>query len=356
MKSRASAETGFSQDPQTLPVGIYPAALAQRRLWFLDQLQGPTSAYNVHVGLWLYGALDLKALQASLQMIVDRHESLRTCFALTRNELIQLALPSSTVVLPFTDFSAAADPYPQVYDLAKQEVALPFDLSQEPLFRARVLRIAAEEHVFLCTMHHTITDAWSMQVFVKELSALYDGFVSGTVPKLPELPVQYGDFSEWQQQALQTELIQEQLSYWADKLKGAAPVLDLPQAAPRPNEQTLAGTTRTFPIPRELMTGVSTLATRQNSTVFMLLLAAFKVLLYRYSRQSDLLVGVPVAGRSQVEIEGVIGFFVDTLVLRDDLSGNPRFRDLLARVRETTLGAFANGDVPFDHVGEMLQP
>ena len=356
MQSRALAETGSSPDVQTLRVGIYPAALAQRRLWFLDQLQGPTSAYNVHVGLWLYGPLDLNALQASLQTMVDRHESLRTCFTLTRNQLIQLVVPSTPVALPLTDFSAAPDPYPQVYDLAKQEVARPFDLSQGPLFRAGVMRIAVEEHVFLCTMHHTITDAWSMQVFVKELSALYDGFVSGTVPKLPELPVQYGDFSEWQQQALQTELIQEQLSYWADKLKGAAPVLDLPQAAPRPNEQTLAGTTRTFPIPRELMTGVSTLATRQNSTVFMLLLAAFKVLLYRYSRQSDVLVGVPVAGRSQVEIEGVIGFFVDTLVLRDDLSGNPRFRDLLARVRETTLGAFANGDVPFDKIVEMLQP
>src|ERR1700739_1339467 len=166
MQSRALAAAGSSQDPHTLPVGIYPAALAQRRLWFLDQLQGPTSAYNVHVGLWLYGALDLRALQASLQVVVDRHESLRTCFTLTRNGLIQLVLPSSPVVLPLTDFSSAPDPYPQVYDLAKQLVALPFDLSQGPLHRSHVMRIAAEEHVFFCTMHHTITDAWSMQVFV----------------------------------------------------------------------------------------------------------------------------------------------------------------------------------------------
>jgi len=356
MQSRAPAETGSSRDLQTLPVGIYPAALAQRRLWFLDQLQGPTCAYNVHVGLWLYGPLDLNALQASLQAIVDRHESLRTCFTLARNQLIQLVVASTPVALPLADFSAAPDPYPQVYDLAKQEVALPFDLSRGPLWRARVMRIAAEEHVFLCTMHHTITDAWSMQVFVKELSALYGGFMSGAAPELPELPVQYGDYSEWQSQALETELIQKQLSYWADKLKDAAPVLDLPQAAPRPEEQTLVGTTRTFPIPRELMTSVSALATSQQSTVFMLLLAAFKVLLYRYSGQADVLVGVPVAGRSQVEIEELIGFFVDTLVLRDDLSGNPRFRELMARVRETTLGAFANGDVPFDKIVEMIQP
>jgi len=356
MQSRALTEPGFSEAPQTLLGGIYPAALGQRRLWFLDQLQGPTSAYNVHVGLWLYGPVDLRALQASLQLVVDRHESLRTCFALTRSGLIQLVLPSSPVTLPFTDFIAASDPYPQVYDLAKQEVALPFDLSQGPLLRSRVIRIAAEEHVFLCTMHHTITDAWSMQVFVKELSILYDGFVREIAPTLPELPVQYGDYSKWQLQVLETELIQKQLAYWNDRLKGAAPVLDLPQAAPRPSEQTLAGTTRTFPVPRDLMTNVKSLATSQQATVFMLLLAAFKVLLYRYSGQPDVVVGVPVAGRNQLETEGLIGFFVDTLVLRDDLSGNPSFRDLLAEVRETTLGAFANGDVPFDKIVETLQP
>ncbi len=356
MQSRALAEIGSSKDPQTLPVGIYPAALAQRRLWFLDQLQGPTSAYNVHVGLWLYGPLDLRALQASLQLVVDRHESLRTCFTLTRNGLIQLVLPSSPVALPCTDFSSAPDPYPQVYDLAKQQVAGPFDLSQGPLLRSHVMRIAAEEHVFFCTMHHTITDAWSMQVFVRELSTLYDGFVSGIAPTLPELPIQYGDYSRWQLQVLETELIQKQVAYWTERLKGAAPVLDLPQGAPRPSEQTVAGTTRAFPVPRDLMTSIHSLATRQEATLFMLLLAAFKVLLYRYSGQPDVLVGVPVAGRNQLETEGLIGFFVDTLVLRDDLSGNPCFRNLLAEVRETTLGAFANGDVPFDKLVEVLQP
>ena len=356
MQSRALAEAGSSQDPQSLPVGIYPAGLAQRRLWFLDQLQGPTSAYNVHVGLWLYGALDLQALQASLRSIVSRHDSLRTTFALTRSGLIQLVLPASWVALPFADFSAASDPYPQVYELAKQEVALPFDLSQGPLFRARVMRIAAEEHVFLCTMHHAITDAWSMQVFVKELSALYDGFVSGTAVTLPELPIQYGDYSEWQHQALGTEPIQKQLAYWRDRLKSAAPVLDLPHAAPRPAEQTVEGTTRTFPVAGELMTSIKSLATGQQATLFMLLLAAFKVLLYRYSGQTDVLVGVPVAGRNQIETEALIGFFVDTLVLRDDLAGNPSFAKLLADVRETTLGAFANGDVPFDTIVETLQP
>lgn len=356
MRPRALAEEGSPQDLQNMPVGIYPAALAQRRLWFLDQLQAPTSAYNVHVGLWLYGPLNPEALQASLQLVIDRHESLRTCFALTRNGLIQLVLPSSPVALPFTDFSSAPDPYPQVYEAAKQEVALPFDLSQGPLLRTRLMRISAEEHVFFCTMHHTITDAWSMQVFVKELSILYDGLVRGIAPTLPELPVQYGDYSRWQLEVLETELVQKQVAYWADRLKGAAPVLDLPLGAPRPSEQTLTGTTRAFPVPRELMTRIHSLATSQEATLFMLLLAAFKVLLYRYSGQPDVLVGVPVAGRNQVETEGLIGFFVDTLVLRDDLSGNPCFRDLLAEVRETTLAAFANGEVPFDKIVEVLQP
>ena len=175
--------------------------------------------------------------------------------------------------------------------------------------------------MFLCTMHHTITDAWSMQVFVKELSILYDSLIRGIAPTLPELPVQYGDYSKWQFQVLETELVQNQVAYWRDRLEGAAPVLDLPQAAPRPSEQTLAGATRTFPVPGELMSTIKSLATSQQATVFMLLLAAFKVLLYRYSGQPDVLVGVPVAGRNQLETEGLIGFFVDTLVLRDDLSG-----------------------------------
>src|SRR5262249_12610203 len=233
----------------------------------------------------------------------------------------------------------------------------PFDLTHGPLFRARLMCIATEEHVLLCTMHHTISDAWSLQLFVKELSLLYEGLVGGTTPTLPDLPIQYGDYSEWQQQALQTEeAIQKQIAYWRNKLTGAVPVLDLPQAALRPSEQTLAGTTRTFSVPAELMASAKSLATSQHATVFMLLLAAFKVLLYRYSGQTDVLVGVPVAGRSQVETEGLIGFFVDTLVLRDDLSGNPSFSELLADVRETTLGAFGNGDIPFDKLVEVLQP
>jgi thioesterase domain-containing protein len=347
--------------PQTESSEFYPASLAQRRMWFLDQLQGPTAAYNVHVGLWLYGALNLRALQSGLQELVNRHDTLRTTFRLEQGELIQVVGESYPVALHTTDFAGVPDPYPQVYELAKREVETPFDLSKGPLFRARVFRIATEEHVLLCTMHHTITDAWSMQVFVKELALLYEEFPNEEFPNrpsasLPKLPIQYGDYAEWQQQSLQTLEARQQLAYWKDALEDAPPVLKLPQDGPRPAEQTLQGASHAFPVPGEIVAPIASLATRHHVTPFMVLLAAFKVLLYRYSGEADLLVAVPVAGRNQVETEGMIGFFVNTLVLRDDLSGNPRFLDLLAQVRESTLGAFANAEVPFEKVVDVLQP
>jgi len=333
----------------------YPASLAQQRLWFLDQLQGPTSAYNVHVGLWLKGSLDHNALQASLQAVVNRHQSLRTALRLDRGELLQVVAHSHTVSLPTTDLTHLHEPWSEAYQLAKQEVETSFDLSSTPLFRARVFRTTPEDHVLLCTMHHVVTDAWSLQVFTKELALFYEASSNGGSATLADLPIQYGDYSEWQRQSLESETVQKQLTYWKETLRDAPPVLDLSNGT-RPAEQTLVGASQIFPLPGELMTGISSLAGRYQATSFMLLLAAFKVLLYRYSRQPDVLVGVPVAGRSRVETEGLIGFFVDTVVLRDDLSGNPPFLDLLAQVRETTLGALANADVPFEKVVEALQP
>jgi thioesterase domain-containing protein/acyl carrier protein len=334
----------------------YPASFAQRRLWFLDRLQGPNSAYNVHVGLWLYGPLDLAALHSSLQEIVNRHESFRTSFRLTNDDLLQVVAKNQVVPLPVTDFANVPEPYPRVYEHAQRIVATPFDLSQAPLLRSEILRIAPEEHVLLCTMHHTVTDAWSLQVFVNELTRLYERFSTGRPADLAPLPIQYGDYSEWQYRSLETESARKQLAYWKDLLEGAPALLELPQDAPRPAEQTFRGATHVFPIPSDLIAALASLAPGYQATLFMLLLAAFKVLLYRYGDETDILVGVPVAGRSQVETEGLIGFFVDTLVFRDDLSGNPRFVDLLAQVRETTLGALANADVPFEKVVEALQP
>src|SRR5579859_5446671 len=340
------------------PTGVetYPASLSQRRLWFLNQLQSPSAAYNVHVGLWLYGPLDIAVLQRGLQAIVDRHETLRTSFALEGGELVQRVLPTYSVSLPVTDFSHFENPYPPAYEFAKREVGTIFDLAEAPLFRSQLMRIAPEEHVLLCTMHHTITDAWSMQAFTRELASLYDAWTTGRTPQLPELAIQYGDYSVWQRDLVETESSQQQLSHWKERLADAPPLLELAKDRPRPAEQTFEGATWTFALPPEIITGALALAKQFQVTPFMLLLAAFKVLLYRYSGQPDVLVGVPVAGRTQVETESLIGFFVETLVLRDDLSGNPRFLDLLAQVRETTVGALANPDIPFEKVVEALKP
>lgn len=334
----------------------YPASLAQRRLWFLNELQAPTAAYNVPVGLWLYGPLNVALLRDSLQEIVNRHESLRTSLVLVGDDLIQRVTSSYCVTLPMTDFADCPEPYPPAYEFAKREVGAPFDLGKGPLFRAQLLRIAPEEHVLLCTMHHTITDAWSMQIFTKELAVLYEALSSGKTAALPELTIQYGDYSDWQGRLLESEVAQKQLLYWKDALEGAPPVLELPQDNSRPEEQTLQGASQTYAVPSELIAQVLTLARQYKVTPFMFLLAAFKVLLYRYSGEPDILVGVPVAGRPRVETEALIGFFVETLVLRDDLSGNPRFLDLLAQVRETTVGALANPDIPFEKVVEALKP
>jgi thioesterase domain-containing protein len=335
---------------------IYPASLAQRRLWFLNELQAPTAAYNVNIGLWLYGRLDLAALEACVQKIVDRHDTLRTSFVLQGIELLQLVRPDYRVALSVNDFSQLEDPYPPAYEFAKREVAEPFDLRRGPLFRAKVMRLRPEEHVLLCTMHHTITDAWSMQIFTRELVALYEAGTTGSEPQVPELSIQYGDFADWQQQLFDGDYAQNQLAYWKRTLAGAPALLRLPTDHPRPTEQSLSGSSHTFPVPGEVIAGASSIAAQQKVTTFMLLLAAFKVLLARYSNQTDICVGVPVAGRTRVETEPLIGFFVDTLVFRDDVSGNPRFIDLLAKVRETTIAALANADVPFERLVEILHP
>lgn len=340
------------------PTGLetYPASLSQRRLWFLDQLRASSAAYNVPVGLWLYGPLDVGLLERSLQVIVSRHDTLRTSLVLERGELVQRILPSHTVSLPVTDFAHLHEPYPPAYEFAKRDVGTAFDLGKAPLFRSHLLRIKPDEHVLLCTMHHTITDAWSMRVFTRELAVLYEALTNGVTPDLPELAIQYGDYSVWQHRLVETESAQRQLSYWKERLAGSPPVLELPSEHPRPAEQTFEGATWTFTLPAQVISAALSLAKQHQVTPFMLLLAAFKTLLYRYSGQPDVLVGVPVAGRTQVETEPLIGFFVDTLVLRDDLSGNPRFLDLLAQVRETTLGALANAEVPFERVVEALRP
>ena len=335
---------------------IYPASLSQERLWFLNQLSDPNAAYNVHVGLWLNGPLDISALQAGLREIVARHDTLRTTFQFFGGQLFQAVSRRTSVNLPMDEVVDAPDPIRRAYELASHEVHCPFDLATGPLFRARLIRVSPEEHVFLCTMHHIVTDSWSMQLFVRELSTLYAAFSEGRPSPLQELPISYGDYAEWQRKWSNGELVSQEIDYWKKRLQGAPKLLELPTDAPRPVEQTFSGASQTVILPDAAVADVKQLAARYNCTPFMVLLAVFKLLLYRLSRQPDVLVGVPVAGRDRVESESLIGFFVNTLVLRDNLAGNPTFLELLWQVRETTLSAFANADVPFEKIVEVLQP
>ena len=335
---------------------VYSASLAQQRLWFLHQLQDRSGAYNVHLGLWLRGSLDLTALHSSVRELVNRHDSLRTAFRLERDKLQQVVEGACAIRIPIIDLTSVPDPTAEAYQLARREVEEPFDLNKAPLFRVRLFRVTRLDHVFLCTMHHIITDAWSVQIFAKELELLYTGFSRGQTPSLPPLPIRYGDFAEWQLEWFQTDRVQQQVAYWKDKLAGAPALLDLTTDAARPPEQTFQGAVEFAPISSDIISGIKKVATRCQATPFMVQLAAFKVLLHRYVKQGEIVVGIPVAGRNQVETEGLIGFFVNTLVLRDDLSGNPRFADVVAQVRETILGAFSNADVPFEKIVEVLQP
>jgi len=334
----------------------YPASLAQKRLWFLDQLEPKTAAYNVHLGLWLRGPLNIDALRLSLQELMNRHASLRTGFRLEDGELVQIVTPAVTVNLQVTDISDSTEPYAAAYQLAEAEVETTFDLANPPLFRARLIRVTANDHVLLCTMHHIITDSWSTQILAKELSTLYSAFSHQQRSPLPELPISYGDFSQWQSEWFKTATVQRQLGFWKEELQGAPPVLELRMQRPRSSEQTFKGSSQTLQLSDEIVASIKSLAMRWEVTPFMLFLAAFKILLYRASGQPDLLIGAPIAGRNLVETEGLVGFFVNTLVLRDNLASDPTFQQLVAQIRETTLRAFANADVPFEKVVEILQP
>src|ERR1700723_183082 len=352
-----NAQTGRQADLRLqVSPSVYSASLAQQRLWFLGQLQGRSTAYNGHLGLWLRGPLNLNALQSAFREMVNRHDSLRTAFRLESGNLQQVVAENCDPEIPLTDLTSVADPTAEAYQLARLEVEEPVDLSRAPLFRVRLFRATTLDHVFLCTMHHIITDAWAMQIFAKELELFYIAFSRGQTPSLSVLPIRYGDFAEWQLERFQTDRVQQQVAYWKNKLEGAPALLELPTDAARPPEQTFQGAVEVKPISSDIINGIKKVADRCQATSFMVQLAAFKVLLHHYVKHGDIVVGIPVAGRNQMETEGLIGFFVNTLVLRDDLSGNPRFTDLVTQVRETLMGAFSNVDVPFEKIVEALQP
>jgi surfactin family lipopeptide synthetase A len=337
---------------------VFPTSFAQQRMWFLHQWEPDSPLYNIPCAFKLTGRLDLAALEHSLNELVRRHEALRTSFSVVDGQPVQVITPSLAVTLSVVDLfsKTEADRQFEALRLANEQARRPFDLTQAPLFRASVLRLAEEEHVLLLTLHHIVSDGWSMGVLFRELSAVYDAFSTGKPSALPQLPIQYPDFSVWQRQWLQGEVLENQLSYWKKQLEGAPGVLDLPTDRPRPAVQSYRGARQSFELSKGLTEQLKALSRKEGVTLFMTLLAAFQGLLYRYTEQEDIVVGSPIANRNRTEIEGLIGFFVNTLVLRTDLSGNPTFRELLHRMRNTALEAYEHQDLPFEKLVEELQP
>ncbi|PYS76408.1 MAG: non-ribosomal peptide synthetase, partial [Acidobacteria bacterium] len=335
-----------------------PASFAQERLWFLEQLEPGSGAYSVPIGIRISGHLDAPALGLALNEVVRRHEVLRTTFAVSDGRPVQVVSPARPVELTRLDLRHRPDGARRdvLHALLRRDLEQPFNLAEGPLLRVKLLRLDEEDHLLLLTMHHIVSDGWTVGVLLKELGALYSAYAAGLPSPLGEPPVQYADFAVWQRTHLQGPLMAEQLSYWRRQLAGAPAELELPTDKPRPPKNTSGGARHYFTLSEELTDDLKSLGREEGATLFMTLLAGWQALLSRYSGQQDISVGTPVAGRTRVETEQLIGFFVNTLVLRADLSGEPSFRELLGRVREVCLGAYAHQEVPFERLVEELRP
>lgn len=350
------------QEESTLPIECVsrdkalPLSFAQQRLWFLAQLQPDSAAYNFPIAVRLVGSLNAIALQQSLDEIVCRHETLRTTFTTVEGQPIQVIAPSLNIDVPFIDLQElpAKQQEAAVQQLADREAQQPFDLTTGPLVRTALLQLDEANYVLLFTMHHIICDGWSIEVLVQELAALYKAFLCGKLSPLPKLRIQYADFAVWQRQWLVGKVLETQLTYWRQQLSGTLPVLQLPFK--QTTTETSCHIVHTFRLSVELSQALKALSRQANATLFMTMLTAFKALLYRYTGQDDIVVGTDVANRKQAETEGLIGFFVNLLVLRTNLGGYPSFWELLQRVREVALQAYAHQDLPFEKLVEELQP
>ncbi len=351
--------------PMSRPEKI-PLSFAQQRLWFFTQLEPESFAYHLPIAVKLKGQLNIKVISQSLTEIVHRHEGLRTNFTVVNEEPVQVIGNADQFALSVIDLQdiAEAEQQQTVLKWAASDAQKPFNLTQDSLIRATLLQLSETNFVLLLTLHHIISDGWSLEIFIKELTSLYGAFLENKPSPLSPLPIQYADFAIWQRQWLQGEVLQTQLNYWKQQLKGDLPILELPCDGlcpaggyrPRPTIQSNHGAAKTFILSSDITQQLKVFSQQQNVTLFMTLLAAFKVLLYRYTQQQDLLIGTPIANRNRSEIEGLIGFFVNTLVLRTNLGNNPSFKELLQQVREVTLEAYSHQDLPFERLVEELQP
>ena len=302
--------------------------------------------------------MDVAALQSSINGLLRRHETLRTSFSVHDNEPVQVIVPFSALTLPLIDLSAlpSEQAHTEAAALRDAEARTGFDLTEGPLLRVKLLRLAGDEHVLLLTMHHIIADGWSMGILVKEVAALYEAYKSGVEAELPELPIQYADYAVWQRAYLSGEVLAQQLEYWKTQLAGAPAVLELPADRPRPAVQSFRGDSFSFSCSPELSSALREFSKREGVTLYMTLLAAFAVLLHRYSGERHIVIGTPIANRNRMEVEGLIGFFVNSLAMHVEIAEDPTFGQLVERVREIVLGAYAHQDVPFERLVEELKP
>ena len=335
-----------------------PLAFAQLRLWFLDQFEPGSAAYNVPTAMRLSGPLDVAALEKAIGEILRRHEVLRTSFTVVNDEPAQVISPAAPARVPVTDLSALApeEREAEVKRRTDAEAKRPFNLGEVPLLRVEVLRLGADEHIVLLTMHHIASDGWSMNILLKEMTALYDSFLHGRPSPLAELPIQYADYAMWQREHLSGERLESELEFWREHLDGAPAVIELPTDRPRPPVQSFSGSWLPLIVEPEMTRQVKKLCQQEKVTAFMALLSLFGVLLHRYTGQQDIVVGTPIAGRQREETEPLIGFFLNNLALRLRLDPRQSFRRLLAQVREVCLGAYAHQDLPFEKLVEELQP
>ncbi|MEC5271177.1 non-ribosomal peptide synthetase [Caldifermentibacillus hisashii] len=329
-----------------------PLSYAQQRLWFISQLTSQSSIYNIPWALKLNGKLQVDALEKSINDMVVRHESLRTIIKEENGQARQIVVPPRDSKLEINDLSNMEEiiRLKEVERITEEEATKDFDLSVGPLFQVKLLKLSDNEHIFLCTMHHIISDAWSMGIFLEELFELYRSYCSGTEAKLPPLNYQYTDFSVWQRKWLNNEVLENQLKYWKNELSGKLPVLQLPSDYPRPAQQTFNGALLTERVPTELVHKLRKLSKQEGTTLFMTVLAAYQGFLSRYTNQDDIIVGSPIANRNHASIEGIIGFFVNSLVIRTNVSTEMTFTDLMSKVKEKALNAYLNQDIPFERI------
>jgi len=335
-----------------------PLSFAQQRLWFLDKLEPDSSAYHIITAHRLVGHLNLTALEESFKEITRRHEILRTIITTDGDQPLQTVLPELDIPLNLLDIGhlAASEQEAKVQELIKQAQLKPFNLAVGPLIRITLIKLNSTGHIIVVVMHHIISDAWSMNVLFKELSKCYEAFCEGRLPSLAELPIQYGDFVDWQRNRLQGEVLTEQIAYWKQQLKNSPSVLTLPEDFPRPSVQTFRGGQHSLILPFETSKALQDLSKRENVTLFAVLLTAFKLLLYRHTKQDGVVLGIPIASRNRKEVEELIGFFISTLVLYTPISPEATFKELLSQEREILLGAYEHQDIPFEKLVEELRP